>query len=124
MKATVTGRHMDVTEVLKRYSMGRVERLTRHYEQIHRAEIIFTPERDAHYSAELILHASRGGLLVVHARDKTATAAFDIVLEKVERVLTRLKERLRSKSKAARARRTASGEAEAVLGDASGDGWW
>ena len=124
MKTTVTGRHMDVTEVLKEYAVAKVDRLARHFDPILRSELLFAPEKDGQYSAELILHAPRGSVLVVHARDKTATAAFDVALEKAERQLARLKARLRSKAKAARARRTIGREAEAVLGDASGDIWW
>jgi len=60
----------------------------------------------------------------VHAQEKTATGAFDLAIEKIERQLARLKDKLRGKTKNVRARRVAAGEAEAVLGDASGDSWW
>lgn len=124
MKITVTGRHMDMTEVLKRYAIEKVERLTHYFDHLMRTEVVFTPEKDRQYSAELILHAPRATILVVHAQEKTATGAFDLALEKVERQLARLKDKLRGKAKTARARRSAAGEAEAVLGDASGDSWW
>ncbi|HEY3225779.1 MAG TPA: ribosome-associated translation inhibitor RaiA [Planctomycetota bacterium] len=127
MKVTVTGRHMDVTEVLRGYAIGKTERLTRYFDNIQRAEILFCPEKDGQFSAELILHAPRGSVLVVHAQDQTATAGFDTAFAKMERQLTKLKDRLRDKAKAARitrARRAAVGEAEAVLGEASGDIWW
>lgn len=127
MKVTVTGRHMDVTEVLRGYAIGKTERLTRYFDNIQRAEILFCPEKDGQFSAELILHAPRGSVLVVHAKDQTATAGFDTAFAKMERQLTKLKDRLRDRAKAARitrARRAAVGEAEAVLGEASGDIWW
>ena len=124
MKITVTGRHMDMTEVLKKYATAKAERLTRFFENLLRAEVLFAPEKDGQYSAELILHAPRSSILVVHAREKTATGALDLALEKVERQLARLKARLKGKAKSGRARRGAAGEAEAVLGDASGDSWW
>ncbi len=124
MKITVTGRHMDMSEVLKRYAMEKAERLTRYFDHLMRAEVVFAPEKDGQYSAELIVHAPRSTILVVHAWEKTATGAYDLALEKVERQLARLKDKLRGKAKTARARRGAAGEAEAVLGDASGDSWW
>lgn len=124
MKITVTGRHMDMSEVLKKYATEKAERLPHYFEHLTRAEVLFEPEKDGQYSAELILHAPKGTILVVHAREKTATGAFDIALEKVERQLARLKDKLRGKAKTARAQRGAAGEAEAVLGDASGDSWW
>jgi len=124
MKITVTGRHMDMTEVLKKYATSKMERLTHYFDHVLRAESVFAPEKDGRYSAEIILHAPRHAILVVHAQEKTATGAFDLALEKVERQLARLKDKLRGNTKTARARRGATGEAEAVLGDASGDSWW
>lgn len=124
MKLTVTGRHMDVTDVLKEYAVAKTERLTKYFENVQRAEVIFCPEKDGQYAAELILHAPRGSVLVVHAKDQSATAAFDTAFTKMERQLTRLKDRLRGRGKGAKARRSMAGEAEAVAGDASGDIWW
>jgi putative sigma-54 modulation protein len=124
VKITVTGRHMDLTEVLKEYAVTKMERLAHYFDHISRAEGVFAPEKDGQYSAEIILHAPRHTILVVHAQEKTATGAFDIAIEKVERQLARLKDKLRGNTKTARARRAAAGEPEAVLGDASGDSWW
>lgn len=124
MNITVTGRHMELTEVLKKYAITKLERLTHYFDHVLRAESVFTPEKDGRYSAEIILHAPRHAILVVHAQEKTATGAFDLAMEKAERQLARLKDKLRGNTKPARTRRGAAGEAEAVLGDASGDSWW
>jgi len=123
MKITVTGRHMDLTEVLKKYAMTKLEHLSHYFDHLQKAEAVFAPEQDGRYSAEIILHAPRHAILVVHAQEKTATAAFDLSLEKVERQLHRLKDKLKGKTKTFRPRKGGV-EAEAVLGDASGDSWW
>src|SRR5258706_15218897 len=60
VKITVTGRHMDMSEVLKKYALGKSERLTHYFEHLTRAEVLFEPEKDGQYSAELILHAPKG----------------------------------------------------------------
>ena len=126
MKITVTGRHMDMTEVLKKYATSKMEHLRHYFDNVFSAEVVFAPEKDRQYSAELILHAPKSSILVVHAQEKTATGAFDVALEKAERQLVRLKDKLRGngKTKPARIRRGAGSEAEAVLGDASGESWW
>jgi len=113
-----------MTEVLKKYATTKMERLTHYFDHVQSAESVFAPEKDGRYSAEIILHAPRHAILVVHAQEKTATGAFDLAIEKIERQLARLKDKLRGKTKNVRARRVAAGEAEAVLGDASGDSWW
>ena len=123
MKISVTGRHMDMSEVLKKYAITKLERLEHFFDHVMKAEAVFAPEKDAQYSAEIILHAPRHAILVVHAQEKSATGAFDLALEKVERQLARLKDKLKGKTKTFRPRRGGV-EAEAVLGDASGDSWW
>lgn len=123
MKITVTGRHMDLTEVLKKYVVTKMEHLTHYFDHVLRGEVVVTPEKDRQYSAEIILHAPRAAILVVHAQEKTASAAFDIALEKLERQLVRLKDKLRGKTKPVRTRRGGT-EVEAVLGDAAGESWW
>jgi putative sigma-54 modulation protein len=123
MKTTVTARHMDLTEVLREYATSKMEHLSHYFDHVTKAETVFTPEKDAQYSAEIILHAPRHTILVVHAQEKSATGAFDIALEKAERQLIRLKDKLRGKTRPVRARRGGV-EAEAVLGDAAGESWW
>ena len=123
MKIAVTGRHMDLTDVLKKYAMTKVEHLKHYFDGVVSAEVVFAPEKDRQYSAELILHAPRATILVVHAQEKTATGAFDIALEKVERQLHRLKDKLKGKTRTFRPRRGGA-EAEAVLGEAAGESWW
>ena len=89
MKISVTARHMDMTEVLKKYTLTKSERLTHYFDHLSRAEVVFAPEKDGQFSAEIILHAPKSTILVVHAQEKTATGAFDLALEKVERQLAR-----------------------------------
>jgi ribosomal subunit interface protein len=123
VKTTVTGRHMDMSEVLKKYATTKMERLTHYFDHLSKAETVFAPESNGQFSAEIILHAPRSTILVVHAQEKSATGAFDLAIEKVERQLARLKDKLRG-TKSVRSRRVAAREPEAVLGDASGDSWW
>ena len=123
MKITVTGRHMELTEVLKKYATGKIEHLRHYFDNVFSGEVVFSPENGARYSAEIILHAPRHSVLVVHAQDKSATAAFDLAVEKVERQLIRLKDKLRGKTKPTKRPRGGT-EVEAVLGDAASESWW
>lgn len=125
MKISVTGRHMSVTDVLKDYTYGKVEHLGRIYDNLQKVDVIINPERDTSYSAEIVVHAPRHSVLVGHASGKTATAAVDIVLEKVERLLTKYKEKLRSKGGRRRGRGSEkTGDAHVPAGDGFGDLWW
>ncbi|MBI4563373.1 MAG: ribosome-associated translation inhibitor RaiA [Planctomycetes bacterium] len=115
MKITVTGRHMVVTDRLRDFSIEKTSRLLKYFDNLQRAEIVFIPEKDGRYAAEVIVHAPRGSVLVVHAKDPSATAAFDTALAKLERQLVKLKDKLRKES-----RRTVHGAAFRSAGITTG----
>ena len=125
MKITVTARHMDVTEVMKEYAVEKAERLEKFFDNIRKVEIILDAERNKRYSAEMIVSAARGQVLVCHTTDSSATAALDIVLDKMERQLTKFKEKLREKHNGEAGRRgLPRPEPELSAGDNFGDLWW
>ena len=95
------------------------------FDNIRKIELILDSEKDKRYSAEMIVSATRGQVLVCHTSDQSATAALDVVLDKMERQLTRFKEKLREKHNGDAARKGASRvETEPATGDSFGDLWW
>ena len=124
MKIGVTGRHMEVTDVLKDYTVEKTGHLAHYYDNIQRAEVIYGTERDGQFSAELILHAPRGSVLVVHSHGRTATAAFDSGMEKMERQLAKLKDKLKKTAKIRPGKGPGEGSPGASGGDNFGDIWW
>jgi len=126
VKLTVTGRHMTITDVLRKYATEKANRLTRYFGNIQKVDIIFTPERDNRYSAEMITHAPRGAVLVCHATNDTATAALDTAVEKMERHLNKLKDRLHRKDgRAGQPYRPLGPRGEEdSSGESSGEIWW
>lgn len=117
---------MDVTDVMRQYAMEKAERLTKFFENIQRVEIIFNREKDSRFSAEAIVHAPRGSVLVVHSNEATATAAADTALDKMERHLTKLKDKLKKTGRKERepARKFARTNIEESAGEDSGEIWW
>ena len=98
MKVEVTARHMEVTDLVRDYAHEKVERLEKFFDNIRKLEVILDKEKtNERYSAEMIASATRGQILVCHSTDVSATAALDLVADKMERQLTRFKEKLRSK---------------------------
>ena len=98
MNISVTGRHMSITAVLKEYTTGKVEHLEHYFERVSKVEVVFNPEKDGSFSSEIVLHAPRH-TLVSHAGGKSATAALDLSVEKMERILTKHKEKMRGVTK-------------------------
>lgn len=125
MKVTVTARHMEITDVMKEYACEKAERLGKFFDNIRKIEIILDSEKDKRYSAEMIVSATKGQVLVCHAANASATAALDVVLDKMERQLTRFKEKLRSKHNGATRKKFArKTQTELTAGDNFGDLWW
>lgn len=127
VKLAVTGRHMEITAVLRKYVVDKTARLTRYFKNLQKVEIIFNPEKDSRFSAEMIAHAPRGSVLVCHATDQTATAALDTAIEKMERHLVKLKDRLRRRNGPSAASTPAPSRSagdDGTGGDESADLWW
>jgi putative sigma-54 modulation protein len=96
MQVTVTGRHMGVSEPLKDYCRGKAEKLARLFDRVVSVQVILDG-RDGRHSAEMIVHADRTAPFVAVEAHDDAYAAFDLVLDKIERQLRRHKERLRNR---------------------------
>ncbi|MBI2899592.1 MAG: ribosome-associated translation inhibitor RaiA [Planctomycetes bacterium] len=126
MKVTVTARHMDITDVLKEYALDKAERLGKFYDHLRKIEIILDSDGEKRYTAEIIASAVRGQVLVCHSVDTSATAALDTVMDKMERQLTKFKEKLRGKhaNGSDRKKFPRRRETELAAGDSFGDLWW
>ncbi len=126
MNISVTGRHMSVTDVLKDYATGKVDHLQHYFERVSKVEVVLNPEKDSTFSAEIVLHAPKH-TLVAHAGGKSATAAVDLALEKMERLLTKHKEKLRGskggKERRGGSKRRAGAEAPVEASSDEGEDW-
>jgi len=96
MQVTVTGRHMGVSDPLKRYCLGKAEKLARYFDRVVSVQVILDG-RDGRHSAEVIVHVDRAEPFVAVEAHDDAYAAFDLVLDKIERQLRRHKERVRNR---------------------------
>ncbi|MBI5365971.1 MAG: ribosome-associated translation inhibitor RaiA [Planctomycetes bacterium] len=127
MNISITARHMTVPDELKAYTEEKAERLSKYFDRVKTIEVVLNVEQERH-SAEMIISATRGVTLVGHTVEKDIHAAIDLVTDKMERQLTRLKEKLRGRrarrapSRAVKNGRT-NGTAKAeVAGEAVEDG--
>jgi putative sigma-54 modulation protein len=126
MKVTVTARHADFTDGMKTYAYEKALRLNHYFDHLRKIEVILDVDGDRRYSAELIASAVRGHVLVCHAADQTAMAALDSVVDKMERQLTKFKEKLNDKHAKGNGKESRFNRRrpELVAGDNVGDLWW
>ena len=95
MQIHVTGRHVQVTEDVRRYVEQKVNKLPKYYDRIHEIEVVLDHESEQ-FSAELIVRADHKHTFVARETGPDTFALIDLVTERVERQLIKLKERLRN----------------------------
>jgi putative sigma-54 modulation protein len=92
MQLSVTGRHVEVTDPLRQYARGKVERLSRHFEHVLDGHVILSVEKLTH-RAECTLNLS-GKTLHADAEGQDVYAAIDVLVDKLDRQLVKHKEKI------------------------------
>ena len=96
MQIIVSGRHVPVDDDIKRYATEKAEKLVKFYDRIQSIEVVF--DRDAgRRSVEIIVNAEHKNTFVGRETDADLFAATDLVVDKLERQLTRYKEKHRNR---------------------------
>ena len=91
MQLTVTGHHLDITAPLKGYVEKKLDRISRHFDQVIDVHCVLTVEKLAH-KAEATLHVS-GNAIYADATEEDMYAAIDLLADKLDRCLRQHKEK-------------------------------
>jgi putative sigma-54 modulation protein len=91
----VTGRHVEIPADVRDYIMEKAGRLPRFYDRIHEVEVILDHESEQ-FTAEIIVRADRKHTFVASEAGPDTFALIDIVVDKLERQLTKHKEKNRN----------------------------
>ena len=93
----ITGRHMEVTEAMHSFIEKKIDRLGRFYNRISEIEVILDGSgKSQENKIELIVKADHHAPFIVHESGEDMYACLDTAVDKVERQLTRHKEKSRS----------------------------
>lgn len=93
MKIVIVGRHVDVTEGMKTYARGKVEKLCKYFDRATLARVTLDTEHDSH-QVEIVFDVPRGVSLVGKAEAPDMYAACDLAEQKLASQLRRYKQRL------------------------------
>lgn len=96
MQIQVTGRHVEITDDVRDYIHDKVAKLPRFYDRIHEVEVVLDHESEQ-FTAEMIVRAGRKHTFVARETGPDTFALIDVVIEKLERQLTRQKEKYRNR---------------------------
>lgn len=91
MNLTITGHHLDVTPAIRGYVEEKMDRITRHFDQVIDVTVILSVEKLKH-RAEVNLHV-RGKDIYVEADDADMYAAIDSLADKLDRQVVKHKEK-------------------------------
>ena len=91
MQITMTGLHITVTPSMKTQLEKRFERLARHFDSVRDAHCVFSVEKLVQ-KVEATLHV-RSATLHAEATDTDMYTAIDLLSDKLDRLLTKEKEK-------------------------------
>jgi putative sigma-54 modulation protein len=92
MQLNITGHHIDITDALRNYVSGKLERLERHFDHVTVIHCVLTVEKLRH-RAEATVNIT-GGQLFADATEADMYAAIDALVDKLDRQIRKHKEKV------------------------------
>jgi len=97
MNLTISGHHLEVTPALREYVLNKLDRVTRHFDQVVEVHVLLTieklKEKERRQKAEVTLRVKGRDIFVEQAHEDLY-AAIDQLMDKLDRQVMRHKERL------------------------------
>lgn len=87
----ITARHLKITNEVKEYLQSKLNTLDRYFDRIKRIEVVLDHSRNL-YELEIVVSVVLGKKIVLKTSHYNYIAAIDILVDKIERQLTKFKE--------------------------------
>jgi putative sigma-54 modulation protein len=101
MNLTISGHHLDVTPAIREYVQNKLERITRHFDQVIDSHVILCidnlTEKDKRQKAEINLRVS-GKIVHVASAAHDLYAAIDMLMDRLDRQVMKYKQILQNHS--------------------------
>ena len=94
MDIQLTCQHCELSDEIRDYASKKIERVLKHFDGVHSVEMILSADGPA-TKVELIVATVRSQRLVATASAADATAAVDLVADKMDHQVRKTKEKLR-----------------------------
>ena len=99
MNLTISGHHLEVTPALRTYVTGKLDRITRHFDQVVDVKVLLSienqTEKERRQKAECNIHV-KGSDMFAESAHQDLYAAVDDLVDKLDRQVVRHKDRLQS----------------------------
>lgn len=91
MLFTITGKHIDITEAIRKHAEEKTSKLPKYYNSINQIEVIIDGSQGGHASVEIIARGEHSKVFVVTEAGDDAYRCIDLATHKLERQLRRKK---------------------------------
>ena len=92
MNLQISGHHLEITPAIHEYVTGKLERVTRHFDNVIDVNVILSVDK-LKQKAEVTVHLS-GKDVYVEAIDEDLYAALDSLVDKLERQIQKHKQKI------------------------------
>jgi len=92
---TISGKHVEITEAIRRHAEEKTSKLPKYYSSINQVEVIIDGNQGGNISAEIIARAEHSKVFVATERGEDAYRCIDMAAHKLERQLRRAKSKER-----------------------------
>jgi putative sigma-54 modulation protein len=97
MNLTISGHHLEVTPALRTYVAGKLDRITRHFDQVVDVKVLLSienqTEKERRQKAECNIHV-KGSDMFAESAHEDMYAAVDELMDKLDRQVVKHKDRL------------------------------
>ena len=97
MNLTISGHHLEVTPALRTYVESKLDRITRHFDQVVDVKVLLSienqTEKEGRQKAECNIHV-KGNDLIAESSHEDLYAAVDELVDKLDRQVIRHKDRI------------------------------
>ena len=91
MLFTISGKHIEITEAMRRHAEEKTSKLPKYYNSINRIEVIIDGSGGSNTSVEIIARAEHSNIFIVTETGEDSYKCIDIAVHKLERQLRRKK---------------------------------
>jgi len=94
---TITGKHVSITEAIRKYAEEKTSKLPKYYSNINQVEVIINGEPGGNITVEIIARGEHSNVFIGTERGQDAYQCIDGAVHKLERQLRKKKSRERNK---------------------------
>jgi len=92
---TISGKHIEITESIKKHAEDKASKLPKYYDSINQVEVIIDGSQGGGMSVEIIARAEHSGTFVGTETGEDVYRCIDMAIHKLERQLRRAKSKER-----------------------------